>query len=133
MEPHAHGVAEPAQCLNVRHAATKFDARQCGLADASSLCDFLLGKVPASADRAELVAQPQVPACLLVFRMLGNIADLCEAPGLEGLPSAVPGHHAFLSNSWVIVKSCAAWQFLSIGRLDRHQISEPLRGFCERR
>jgi len=47
-EPHTHGVAEPAQCLNVGYAATKFDARQCGLADARSLCDFLLSKLPKS-------------------------------------------------------------------------------------
>ena len=68
VEPHAHGVPEPAQGLDVRHAAAQFDAREGGLADSRSLGYFLLGEVPTPADGPELVAQPQIPACLTVAR-----------------------------------------------------------------
>jgi hypothetical protein len=110
VEPHAHGVSEPAQGLDIRYAAAQFDARQGRLADSRSLCYFLLGEVPAPADAAKLVAQSQVPACLLVLGVLDSVAGLREAPGLEGLPPAVPSRYAFLSKWWVIVLSCSAWQ-----------------------
>jgi hypothetical protein len=93
VEPHTHGVAQPAQRLDVRHAATELDARQGGLADSRSLCHFILGKVPPPADGSELIAQPQVPACLLVFGVLTGVTGLRETLGLEGSPPAVPGHH----------------------------------------
>ncbi len=54
------GVPEPAQGLDVRHAAAQFDAREGGLADSRSFGYFLLGEVPTPADGPELVAQPQI-------------------------------------------------------------------------
>ena len=87
------------------HAYHQFDAREGGLADSRSFGYFLLGEVPTPADGPELVAQPQIPACLLVLGVLAGVTGLREAPGLEGLPPAVPGHHAFLSKWWVIVMS----------------------------
>ena len=99
MEPHAHGISEPAQGLDIGYAAAQLDARQGRLADSRSLRYFLLSEVPAPADAAKLVAQSQVPACLLVLGMLDSIADLREAPGLEGLPPAVPSHHALFRSS----------------------------------
>ena len=110
VEPHAHGLPEPAQGLDIRHAAAQFDAREGGLADSRSLGYFLLGEVPTPADDPELVAQPQIPACLLLLGVLAGVTGLREAAGLDGLPPAVPGHHAVLLNWWVIVMSCSAWQ-----------------------
>jgi hypothetical protein len=109
VEPHAHGVPEPAQGLDVRHAAAQFDAREGGLADSRPLAtSFWVRFRLLRMARSWSPSRRSRPACS--YGVLAGVTGLREAPGLEGLPPAVPGHHAFLSKWWVIVMSCSAWQ-----------------------
>jgi sulfatase maturation enzyme AslB (radical SAM superfamily) len=86
VEPHAHGVPEPAQGLDIRHAAAQFDAREGGLADSRSRGYFLLGEVPLARLRAaHLIQVPgeTLPAELLAIKLRTRMRRLQDSTGLH--------------------------------------------------